>query len=117
MRNINKQQALTSPLLSGGRTAESNKSNFKLGSFSTLNRIDTSSGSAFTPKTSVEHHNTKDLTEAMRKTNFVLSFKRDDKLFPSITRNIAIISEEDEPPASFCKGSKLIKTKEKKPQQ
>ena len=43
----------------------------------------------------------------MRRTNFILSFKRDDKLFPSITRNITVISEEDEPPASFCKGSKL----------
>ena len=43
----------------------------------------------------------------MRKTNFLLSFKREDKFFPSITRNITVISEEEEPPASFCKGSKL----------
>ena len=73
-----------------------------------MNRVDTSTGSAYSPKSVDDNkYNIKEITEQMRKTNFLLSFKREDKLFPSITRNITIISEEEEPPASFCKGSKL----------
>jgi len=72
-----------------------------------MNRVDTSAGSAYSPKSVEDKHNIKEITESMRKANFLLSFKREDKFFPSITRNITIISEEEEPPASFCKGSKL----------
>lgn len=74
-----------------------------------MNRVDTSTGSAYSPKSNEESKgvNIKEISETMRKTNFLLSFKREDKFLPSITRNITVIQEEHEPPASFCKGSRL----------
>lgn len=126
IRNINKQAPLTSPTAANPYDCASGKgrNNFssikfgnKLEFNQSLNRVDTSTGSAYSPKSLDESSkvNIKEITEQMRKANFLLSFKREDKLFPSITRNITIISEEEEPPASFCKGSKLANKKEKKP--
>jgi hypothetical protein len=105
IRNVNQQLALTSPCFSatdGGPSdtkARSNISSIKLGNrmeFSqTLNRIDTSTGSAYSPKSNEEAKggglNLKEVSETMRKTNFLLSFKREDKFLPSITRNITVI--------------------------
>lgn len=50
----------------------------------------------------------------MRKANFMLGFKKEEKFFPSITRNITVISEEEEPPASFYKGAKDAQNAQKK---
>jgi hypothetical protein len=60
----------------------------------TMNRVDTSTGSAYSPKSNEEAKgglNLKEVSETMRKTNFLLSFKREDKFLPSITRNITVI--------------------------
>ena len=105
IRNVNQQLALTSPCFSatgGGPSdtkARSNVSSIKLGNrmeFSqTMNRVDTSTGSAYSPKSNEEAKggglNLKEVSETMRKTNFLLSFKREDKFLPSITRNITVI--------------------------
>ena len=103
IRNVNQQLALTSPVFSatgGGPSdskARSNFSSIKFGNrmeFSqTMNRVDTSTGSAYSPKSNEESKgvNIKEISETMRKTNFLLSFKREDKFLPSITRNITVI--------------------------
>ena len=103
IRNVNQQLALTSPVFSAtgcgpsDSKARSNLSSIKFGNrieFSqTMNRIDTSTGSAYSPKSNEESKgvNIKEISESMRKTNFLLSFKREDKFLPSITRNITVI--------------------------
>lgn len=76
-----------------------------------INRIDTSAGSAHSPKV-IElgtGANTKELTKIMRKTNFVLGFKSDTSYtresLTKIPRTITVISEEEEPPASVIKNA------------
>ena len=85
---------------------------------SVLNRVDTSSGSTYSPKVLPgERLNLREIIDTNRKTNFHLGFKREpcpssqQNVSNVITRNITIISEEDEPPASFHKNSKLENSK------
>ncbi|TNV83864.1 hypothetical protein FGO68_gene6794 [Halteria grandinella] len=72
-------------------------------------RQDTSSASAYSPKSVLDHdpNQSAELTKLMRKTNFVLGFKsdlshtRDNK----VPRTITVISEEDEGPQSVVKNA------------